>query len=457
MSTSIRSIAFPLTIVTFAVIAGWLAAEIDVLAVFLVASAIAMAILVQSRAWLAVAISLAPFFSRYGLELGDTVIRPEILLAIAAGASLLGDAGPSRLTEIQRVTIAAIAGWLAFLGVTTQLHAPTPGSSHAVYVWLLLDFVLMLWIVRNREQWKRIVSTSIVASVVLCIVGIPLWLLAGAGLTAWGVQRDYTYGGYAVYVTVYEANIYASLIVLWSVVAMTRFALHVPPSLRGFLIFAAPIASVAAHTRAALAAWVLAAVIAVVRTRGGQSIRAGILASVLGSTALFTLSNPFGYEGLSKFVNPFDFSGGTGEYRSNSWLVALDDIQNSGSWLFGLGLNTFGQRHVDPTKVAEQAPWYLGNVGMQILYDGGLISLVLVSCAVLGVLRASGAGDGVLIFAAYVIVGSLTSTLWLAQTWILAGLAIGLLGTARSIRCSPTPLGMRCIGLRSQRVGSFGR
>lgn len=384
--------------------------------------------LLQNKAWFAIAIAATPFISRYGIPLADVVVRPEMIAGAAAAASLFFDRRKSRFTDAQRTIVAMLAGWLFYLTVTTVLHAPSPSGSASVLVWLAIDLALLVWIATNTEYARLIIKFSIGASAVLCGVGIVIWYLAQSGLTTWGVQQDFTYGGYAVYVTVYEANIFASLVVLWSVVAMTKYSRHVSTPLRMFLIFAAPIASVAAHTRAALAAWVLAAAIMIFRKNVAKGVKASLALAGGVSVIFFANVANSSLDGLSKFVNPFDFSGGTGGYRSNSWQVALQDTIGSTGWFAGLGLNTFGQRHVDPTKVSQQEPWYLGNISIQLFHDGGILAVILVGGALILTLLWIRSLDALMIALCYGVVATLTSTLWLAQTWIFAGLAVGLLG-----------------------------
>ncbi|SMG36745.1 hypothetical protein SAMN02745947_02513 [Rhodococcus rhodochrous J3] len=399
----------------------------NTLALLLIGGLIILGLL-QNKLWFAVAIALTPFVSRYGIPVAGTVIRPEMVVGAAALASLLLGTQRQALTRGQQYVIGLLAAWLIFLAVTTQLNAPNPVSSAPVWAWLLFDLSIMVWIAKNDECIRRIVTISIWCASALCLVGIPLWAAAQAGITTWGVQQDYTYGGYAVYVTVYEANIYASLIVLWAIVAMTQFAAHVPTSIRMFLVLAAPIATVAAHTRAALVAWVFAAIVMLFRKKVTTGVKVSLAAAGAFAVAFFANVSATNFDGLSKFVNPFDFSGGTGGYRSDSWQVALSDLSSTVSWLAGLGLNSFGQRHLDPTKISQQEAWYLGNIGIQILYDGGLIAVLLVAGALVLTLTRARSLDALVLTVSFAIVASLTSTLWLSQTWIFAGLALALVG-----------------------------
>lgn len=66
----------------------------------------------------------------------------------------------------------------------------------------------------------------------------------------------------------------------------------------------------------------------------------------------------------------------TGATRLLEWKIALADVPASP--LFGLGTNSYGQRHLEPT-VADPEPAYLGNWAIRTLYDSGIVGLALLS------------------------------------------------------------------------------
>ena len=124
---------------------------------------------------------------------------------------------------------------------------------------------------------------------------------------------------------------------------------------------------------------------------------------------------------------------GTGEVRIDGWKTAVGDLRGSG-WVFGLGTNSFGQRHVDPTRPDIARSDYLGNLPLEIVYDAG-VGGVAIAVAVGWVLVRKGRERHTVIacLCVYVVVSVFTSFFWFAATWLFAALSAraecGSLGT----------------------------
>jgi hypothetical protein len=119
-----------------------------------------------------------------------------------------------------------------------------------------------------------------------------------------------------------------------------------------------------------------------------------------------------------------DTSSGTGRNRVNQWGTAIDDIHGL-SWSVGLGLNSFGQRHLDPTLPDRPTPGYLGSLPLQVVYDTGLIGALLLAGAFVSVWPRSREGRRRALGLVVVVLVSTTatSTLWFGSTWALVALA----------------------------------
>jgi hypothetical protein len=122
-----------------------------------------------------------------------------------------------------------------------------------------------------------------------------------------------------------------------------------------------------------------------------------------------------------------DFRSGTGQYRATVAAIAIGDLHGL-AWVTGLGTNSFGQRHLDPSLVDKPTPGYLGILPLQVVYDSGLVGAVLLGTAVLTLIpknpRRAARSVGVLVV--YVACGSATSPLWFGFTWILFGVAVAV-------------------------------
>lgn len=367
------------------------------------------------------------FASRFSVDLAGATVRPELIVGAAAAGGLLlpGPAGrraPDRFVTVSGLLIGA---WLLWLTAVSAFAAPQPSKSLAIVLWLALDLACAAWIARRRDLVDFTIGWGIVLSSGLAVLGIGLWVLATLGIWKYGVQYDSAYGGFAVFVWSHEANIFAGLIVLWSLVAMTSIGRLAPSKARLTLICAAPMVCVAAHTRAALLTWLLA-VVALAVLRRGRAIFASVIG---GGLVLFVGIKVFAGSdsGLGKFLDPFDFKSGTGLVRQDAWRRAAQDILGSGyRLLIGGGANSFSQNYTDPTQPGSGAPWYLSNLPLQIVYDGGLVAAVVFvsACAVL-LVGARSRSAAVLACAALVLNLS-TSALWFLQSWVFVGLLVAV-------------------------------
>ena len=131
--------------------------------------------------------------------------------------------------------------------------------------------------------------------------------------------------------------------------------------------------------------------------------------------------------------------------------LALDDLQRSP--LIGLGVNSFGQRHADPTQ--EGLPDHLAILAIAALHDSGLLgsAALVIGFTVVGyglwvTARAAGrSGDRVTVGTAAAYAGSLTAmlvayqatnALHFAINWIIVGGAAAVIASA-ALRRSGVP------------------
>ena len=386
----------------------------------------------QRRLLLPVLVSACPFFSRVQYDIGGVSVRPEMLVGFVCWLAFIGAvlAGGVRFSRAQVTVVMFITLWLSALVLTAVLVSPRPADSLRIVLWLALGLGIAAWLAVDKARAMQVVQISVVLALIYALLGTGLWALSLDGWSSWGLQLDPAYGGYAAYVTVLEANIYASLVVVWAVIAATPWASKVPTAVRFALVFSAPIAAIAAHTRAALVAWAVGILmIAISRGRKSNIAKLTIVVGGIVGTALL-LTVDLTALGIGKFTELTDFSSGTGGYRVRTWEVAFADLTSSGQWISGLGPNTFGMRHLDPSKPLAAEEWYLGNVFLQVLHDSGLVGVLALSGALAAVFIARPSWAALAVVVSYAIMGALTSVIWLSQTWILVGLALAFVGVA---------------------------
>lgn len=375
---------------------------------------------------------IAMFVTRPTLAVGGFNLRLELLVGALCALSLIANElankpKMARLPKLSMISIALCILWFGFSAFGTFANAPDLAKSFSVLIWCMLNFVSAIWIARNPQYWKRLFVFGSVVSLVSSLLAIALWAGATAGLFKFGVQVDPAYGGYAAYDFSLEANILGGVLCLWGLVAAYNPLGAVSTPLRLILVSVTPVAIFATHTRAALLAYMCGLALLFVARRSSRKLVVGAL--VIGGLSALTAFFGSSDVGLSKFASMFDTSTGTGGLRFRVNTVAVTQWWNSAGRLVGLGWNSFGQRNYDPTQPGLRMPGYIGNLPLQIVYDGGIVSAVLVLVAAIAVIttffRSKQFGIVACIAIPYLIFSISTSALWFLETWLFVGLAWG--------------------------------
>jgi len=92
-------------------------------------------------------------------------------------------------------------------------------------------------------------------------------------------------------------------------------------------------------------------------------------------------------------------------------------------WIVGNGVNTFGQRHDDPTQPG--VPGYISSLPVQVLYDTGIAGVGLLVAFLVLVYRRIPVHRRSLAIPVAVAIGitsTFTSTLWFTTTWLMLAL-----------------------------------
>jgi hypothetical protein len=373
---------------------------------------------------------VASFLSRLEVHVVGFHVRPEHVTALLLFLKILLTHEKQRIGSAGTRAVLALAGIVLLSVIATVVNSPNAKSSFDIVGWLFMDVVLLWSLLQVPEAMLRraLLRTGLFSALVMAVLAIVFWGIAEAHGPLIGVQPDTAYGGYAAYVGSYEANIAAGLLVLWGLIALASLKSSGSVSwVNRAAAIMCPIALIATDTRAAIIAYLLGVVILAVR--GGvlrwRHIMMGTVILALGVTFL-SLSNQSGSVSRTshKLAN-FSFTEGDGGLRTQSWADAFHDMGEEQA-LIGLGTNTFGQRHLDPTQPGKDVPWYLSAAPLQILYDAGGIAVLCMSFVLLAALpkerRARSLGYAMI--AAYLLISMATSPIWFSFTWIFVAFGV---------------------------------
>lgn len=398
----------------------------------------------------AVMIVVAMFVTRPSADVAGFAVRLENLVGLVAWCRIAFRAtGSNKVTSLSlsaRGACLCIVSWLAISLVIGIWVAPSPSTSLPLIAWTAGNVGVAIWIAKTPWVVRRLLNCGVATATVFSVLAIAFWALAASGISTFGTQPDTAYGGNAAYVSSIEANLLAGLICLWTLV---HLSLHLSSTLlTRALPVVAPFALLATHTRAAILAFGFG-IMALVLYRFWVVISSVALGSAV---VLFAGGTPWlsADAGLSKFLGLTNLREGTGAQRVANAAWAFEEFLRTGRLVFGNGFNSFGQTHYEPTLPGQFVPAYVGSLPIQLLYDGGVVALILVGSATVfaasGALRRVPKSALVGIVGAYTLLSFSTSSLWLLQTWLFAGLALAASSEVRravSDRSPPSSVACR--------------
>ena len=316
--------------------------------------------------------------------------------------------------------------WIIYQTLVNFLFAQNITRSNSVTVWIVLGLFISFYIVKNPNSSQEIISYSLIFACFNSISSFLVWLLAVKKVLpeTVGYQIDPIYGDIGVFVSTYEANIFAGLVTVWSLIAMTEYGFILPKKFRLLLIYIAPVVCLLAATRTALLIWVIGVLFLLISKQNWR-IFSFLCFVTLISVIFSQIIKDYKTIAISeKFTSVFVSLNQALSYRIETWRIALDDLRSESFLSHGYGMNAFPDMHLDPSQRKLGLGRFLGNIFLQILYSGGLVSLFFVLMAILVILNYRRSKNGFIIFGAYTLLSLITSTLWLAQTWIFLGLAL---------------------------------
>jgi O-antigen ligase len=368
---------------------------------------------------------LAMLANGVALELGPATVRVELLaLALLALAAVLDGRGtrppPARAGA---VAMAGLAAWWAASFLSSVLVAPEPVRSLFMLLNLTAGVAAYLLVLRLAPHHAALVRTGTWILGAVCAVSLIL-LVALPPETTPLVASSQGGGLPRVRGLALEPNLMGGLCAGWLAVMVHRRRQLSPRH----LVLAVPVvvALVLTNTRAA---WVALAVVLAfwALTRHGRVLRSppALLVYGLGAGLLLARWGELRAEPGSlvwKVENLLNFEIGTGSYRVDTWRLALADLDAADAWLFGLGVNSYAQRHpVDITGVTEG---YVGNLWIAWLYDSGIVGVLGFAVLLLALWARSADRLGALpVFLAVVLTSTSTNGFWMTFPWVFLALA----------------------------------
>lgn len=417
------------------------------------------AIFVRTLEWrvgLMVLLIVTCLIDRYTFAVGRVNMRPEHVAAgLLLAATVLDRLRSRRLDMFKpRLGEAFLVAWFVVALASSLLEAPHRGDSLKVLALLAISsFALFLpsrVIEKDQHALDQILRWALLAFAIDSAYAVGVYYLHLLGPTI-SISVNPAGGHLNAYGTLWEPNVLGAIsgagALAWAHLSKDRFRHH---WIGIALCLSACVVSLA---RAALLAVVIVFVLSYVLPRG---IRPDVRATLYGiAAALVTMvmvivadiegkfiAHPQAGGTISSLGNATDLTG-----RLNQFRPVFSDLQASP--IIGLGIDSFGQRHVTQGMAA-----HLANLELLLLNDTGILGLLLVlgfvaMLVIAAWLRrhdATVVGVAAMVLVVF-ITNQSTETLELMITWLLLGLLsasicaaepLKLPGIARTVRDTET-------------------
>lgn len=369
--------------------------------------------------WLVIAMILASGLTSVQVAVAPVNLRPDIMFVPAVLISCLVHGRRDDLLHWARHPVVVLLGaFVALQYVVSVLAAPDPARSVSVATWMLLNlFVVVLTLVCFGDDRRTLLRWLTVTAFVIVASGCIGWLLAkgfGVALGATTAGQDVRANGIAL-----EPNILAGTAAIWAVIILTS-ARRLRTFDYAFLLLCL-LAIPLSVTRAAAIA--LAAGIALYIALNPRNISRVAVVALIAVAALVLIQAVAPSQSTSLSQKLVNYGDQTATERFSSWEVAIGDLSGPG-WLFGLGTNSYGQRHLEPTLLPARVPAYLGNLPLQTLYDSGLLGLGLLATAGLLLVRTGDRKRRLAVMVTFIAISSATSPFFFGNWWLFIALAL---------------------------------
>lgn len=364
----------------------------------------------------------ATFVTRFRIDAFGASFRVEHLVLAVCLLALIREGRVAALVAAATDrTVLVFGAFVAWSGLVSVLQSPRAGESLLIVGWLALDVVLLVVVLASDQGADLLARAGILWAGAAAAVAIVLWGAARTAGVSFGVASDEAALGLS-----FEPNLLGATLALWAFVAFTGVR-----SVRrrtGLVVVALSLVAIALSlTRSALMGLVLGLLTWATLQGARARVRAvRLLVTVLGGLVLIVALAPGLVTPISENVtSALELGSGTGKHRVDSWRTAVGDMDGT-AWAIGLGTNSFGQRHLEPTLPTTPTPAYLANLPLQILYDTGVVGAVLVGVGLVGLVRGRRLRDGraLGLLVVYGVCAIATSPFWYGTTWLLTAIAV---------------------------------
>ncbi|HIY65693.1 MAG TPA: hypothetical protein H9830_05385 [Candidatus Agrococcus pullicola] len=221
------------------------------------------------------AVVISSFLGRTRFEvIGYNVRLEQIAPVVLAGWMIVYPRlRTSFFSTLRHPVVVLFSIFLAWNVVSTLLFSPDYTWSASIIAWLAIDLLLLMSIMALRTGATLAFTLGASTVVPWALLGVAVFILANVtnGAFSFGVAFDWLYEIYVARVTAIEANIFASILMVWGIFSITRRRM----SWWWILLqcVAIPLGLLASQTRTAVVSMVggllVFAVLALIMTEGG--------------------------------------------------------------------------------------------------------------------------------------------------------------------------------------------
>ncbi|WP_043826837.1 O-antigen ligase family protein [Rhodococcus opacus] len=404
---------------------------------------------------LVIAVVVSSFLGHYVVTIAGYNLRWEQAVPLFFVGWLIAYARTRAdfLRALTHPVVLVFGVFVAWNVVATLVFSPSLGKSASILVWFVIDLLLLAGIISLGARAKWFENAGIRAVVPWGLAGFAAFIVANAshgGFTP-GTDFDGMYQVYVARLTSQEANIYASILVLWTLLLVARKGRD-----RVWMVIAAvavPLGVIGSQTRTAVFCLAAGLIVYLVyeakRSFQARQRRTGfwfgpvvLVVGIAVAYGVATILPAFGEDVAraepsatspsepaatpepSGKLGDIDFEGGNIGFRIEVAKAAAEDMSGANLWL-GNGTNTFSLRHDQPGSPG--VPGHIIMLPVQILYDVGIVGLLLLVGLVVTVLRHVPWQRRPIAWAvvvAFSAAATLTSMFWFSITWIVVALLI---------------------------------
>ena len=370
-------------------------------------------------------------FTYFSAPIGGFHLRPDMALLPAALMSCVMSGYLPRLTKwLANPVIQLLSSFVVLNIIGSLFESPNLRKSEAIAAWFAIDLLILLVILAYYSERGIALERRLFGAA---------WIAVGFGVFSWlanafkfhVIGTSYTsQTGLRAYGISYEPNILAGIGAIWLVIILGRRRL-LSRSERVFCLLALAVIPLTSTRTALLAVAIGMAISCLAGGRGGV-VFTRLARLTLVFMAFLLAAAPFFRSAAGPLVDKLlnlNFHNQTAEFRFTTWTVALHDLSGV-HWFLGLGTNSFGMRHIDPTSIYLPMPnrGYLGNLPLTWIYDVGLpgFGLMIAAAVKLVNIRKAPAERlrALAVLVTFAVIATGTNPFFFSYYWLFIGVAI---------------------------------